>query len=96
MTESSPFVDALAEQGFYRSGERFIAPNGTLWLNRAMLECSGVRGLRTEAVRRLGKKQRQKKSYESVYDWQCAVEDTESLIAALDALEPEIALAEAC
>jgi hypothetical protein len=77
-------VSALSEQGFYRSGERLIAPNGTLWVSRPMLELEGLDGLRYEARRRLGKKLRQRKSYESTYDWQCALEDVESLLVALD------------
>jgi hypothetical protein len=90
---------ALAEQGFYRSGERLMAPNGTVWLSKPMLELCGVDGLRTEARQRLSRKLRQRRSYESSYDWQCAVEDVQSLLGALDqvhqAREPE-PLAEAC
>lgn len=86
MTDFTLVIAALSEQGFYRSGERLIAPNGTLWLSRAMLECAGLDGLRGEASRRLRRKLHQRKSYESIHDWQCAVEDAESLLAALDQL----------
>jgi hypothetical protein len=90
---------ALAEQGFYRSGERLLAPNGTVWLSQPMLDLCGVDGLRLEAGRRLSRKLRQRRSYESSYDWQCAVEDVQSLLSALDqvdeARQPE-PLAEAC
>jgi hypothetical protein len=80
-------IHHLAEQGFYRSGERLIAPNGTLWVSRPMLELSGLDGLRFEARRRLSKKLRQRRSYESSYDWQCAIEDVESLLYALDQVD---------
>lgn len=86
-------VSALSEQGFYRSGERMIAPNGTLWVSRPMLELSGLAGLRREARQRLTKKRRQRKSYESAYDWQCALEDVEGLLVALDEIGEPVATA---
>mgnify|MGYP003575739504 CR=1 FL=1 len=91
-------IQHLAEQGFYRSGERLIAPNGTLWVSRPMLELSGLDGLRFEARRRLSKKLRQRRSYESSYDWQCAIEDVEGLLYALDQVDDRtqvVALAQA-
>jgi hypothetical protein len=98
-TDQLLMLAALAEQGFYRSGERLMAPNGTVWLSRPMLDLCGVDGLRREATRRLSKKLRQQRSYESAYDWQCAVEDVQSLLSALDQVEEATeheALAEAC
>lgn len=77
-------VAALAEQGFYRSGERLVAANGTLWLSRPMLDYCGIDGLRIEAKKLLSRKLRQRKSFESEYDWQRAVEDIEGLMVALD------------
>jgi hypothetical protein len=75
---------ALAEQGFYRSGERLIAPHGTLWLTRGLLEDEAVFFvLRREAAARLA---RRRKSYQSAYDWECAREDAECLLAALEML----------
>jgi hypothetical protein len=83
---SSSLVAALAEQGFHRAGERLIAPNGTLWLSLPMLDTTLHSGLRLEAERRLRRSLRQRKSYRSSYDWQCAVEDVECLLVALDSL----------
>ncbi len=81
-------VTALAEQGFHKSGERLIAPHGTLWISPPMLEYAGIEGLRYEARRRLARARRQRKLFQSEYDWDCALEDAESLMQALDEIPP--------
>jgi hypothetical protein len=87
-------VAALAEQGLNSSGERLVAPNGTLWLSRPMLDLCGLYGIRMEAERRLRRTRRHRRSYQSGYDWQCAMEDSEALLMALDQVcesrEPEL------
>ncbi|MEZ4226399.1 MAG: hypothetical protein R3B13_35970 [Polyangiaceae bacterium] len=77
----------LVSRGWYQSGERLVAPNGTLWLPVRDLCWLSLDGLTHEATQRLRRRKRGRKSYENLYDAFCAVDDAESL---LDALRPTV------
>ena len=77
-------LEALRRQGFYRSGDRVVAPHATIWLAYDALPFTDLEAIGREAARRLGRKRRHRHQYLSPYDWDCAVEDAEALLDALD------------
>jgi len=77
-------LDALRKQGFYRSGNRMVAPHATIWLAHDALPFTDLEALGREAARRLGRKRRHRHQYLSPYDWDCAIEDAEALLEALN------------
>jgi len=77
-------LEALRRQGFYRSGDRVVAPHATIWLAYDALPFTDLEALGREAARRLGRKRPHRHQYLSPYDWDCAMEDAEALLDALD------------
>ncbi len=75
----------LFSRGWYQSGERLVAPNGTLWLPVHGMQWLSLDGLQREAAHRLRRRKRGRKAFENRYDAFCAMDDAESL---LDALAP--------
>ena len=81
---ASRLLEALRRQGFYRSGNRIVAPHATLWLPCDALPFTDLAVLEREAARRLARKRRHRQFYASPYDWDCAMEDAEALLDAVD------------
>ena len=82
--QATHLLQALRKQGFYRAGNRIVAPHATIWLAYDALPFTDLDALGREAARRLGRKRRHRHQYLSPYDWDCAVEDAEALLDALN------------
>jgi hypothetical protein len=76
-------LEVLHNQGFYRSGNRLVAPHATLWLSYEALPYTDLEVLEREAARRLGRARRLRRAHYSPHDWDCAIEDAEALLEAL-------------
>ncbi|MCA9594206.1 MAG: hypothetical protein KC776_12870 [Myxococcales bacterium] len=83
---TAELIAVLTAQGWFRQGERWVAPNGTLWLTHYTLEVTDPETLLAEVGRRLTRRRRQHRSFQSSYDADCSLEDAQGLAEALSAV----------
>jgi len=81
--EVSRLWTELVGRGWYQTGERLVAPNGTLWLPIRGMQWLNLEGLQREAEQRLRRRKRGRKAFQNQYDAFCAVDDAESLLDAV-------------
>ncbi len=83
---AAELLAVLRDQGWFRQGERWVAPNGTLWLTEYTMQLSEPETLLAEVSRRLTRRRRQRRSFQSTYDADRALEDAQGLAEALAAI----------